>query len=122
MTKYNTFLTVFIFTIIAMVLFFIFYIQVIFGFITNSHSTAFNQYQPNPFEVFTQIFTPGVVITFITMMLLGLTYRILGIVHVARTKIISDGEKALWIVGFVILGFITAIVFLVMAKSRKLVE
>ena len=55
-------------------------------------------------------------------MLLGLTYRILGIVHVARTKIISDGEKALWIVGFVILGFITAIVFLVMAKSRKLVE
>ena len=52
----------------------------------------------------------------------SLAYRILGIVYVAKSKTVSDGEKALWIVGFIIMGFITGIVFLVMAKGRKFVE
>lgn len=120
MTKYNTFLTVFIFTIVAMVLFTIFYMQAIFGFVYHAQQMAMDHYQPNPFSIFSRIFTPGVVITFIVMMLCSLTYRILGIVHVARTKTISDGEKALWIVGFILMGFIAGIVFLVMAKGKKM--
>jgi type III secretory pathway component EscV len=36
--------------------------------------------------------------------------------------LIGDGEKALWIIGFIIMGFITCIVFLVLAKGKKLTE
>ena len=35
---------------------------------------------------------------------------------------VKDGEKALWIIGFILMGFITAIVFLIMAKGKKFVE
>lgn len=120
MSKYNSFFTVFIICFIAMIVFFVFYIQAIFGFALNleelqSHNT-------NPLQVFSRIFTPAVVVSAIVLGLSSLLYRILGIVHVARSKTVSDGEKALWIVGFVIMGFITAIVFLVMAKGRKFVD
>jgi tetrahydromethanopterin S-methyltransferase subunit F len=41
---------------------------------------------------------------------------------VAKNSSVSDGEKALWIIGFIIMGFVTAIVFLIMAKDKKFVE
>ena len=96
MNKYNTFLTVFIISVIAMIVFLVFYLQAIFGVIRTVDE--FRGEEPS------------------------LTYRILGIVHVAKNKTVKDGEKALWIIGFIIMGFITAIVFLVMAKGRKFVE
>jgi tellurite resistance protein TehA-like permease len=120
MNKYNTFLSVFIIAVISMIVFFIFYLQVIFGFMHTMQE--FRNEQPNPFLVFNTIFTPQVIISAIVLGLSSLTYRILGIVHVAKNKAVGDGEKALWIVGFVLMGFVTAIVFLVMAKGRKFVE
>ena len=120
MNKYNTFLTVFIISFVAMIFFFIFYLQAIFGFALRVHN--FDAHNPNPFQVFSSIFTPAVIISAIVLGLSSLAYRILGIVHVARNKTVNDGEKALWIVGFIIMGFVTAIVFLIMAKGRKYVD
>jgi hypothetical protein len=119
MTKYNTFLFIFIVCVIAMIVFFTFYLQAIFGFAINM--SDIDRGHPNPFEFFGRIFTPQVIISGMLMGLSSLAYRILGIVYVAKNKTVGDGEKALWIVGFIIMGFVTAIVFLVMAKGRKFV-
>lgn len=120
MAKYNTFLFLFIVSTIAMIVFLVFYLQAIFGFAMNIHE--FEGRNPNPFEFFSRIFSPPVIISGVIMAFSSLAYRIMGIVYVAKNKTVRDGEKALWIVGFIIMGFVTAIVFLVMAKGRKFVE
>jgi len=120
MTKYNTFLFIFILCIISAIVFLIFYMQAIFGFAMNARE--FEGSHPNPFDFFARIFTPQVIISGMLAALSSLTYRIIGIVSVAKNKTVGDGEKALWIVGFILMAFITAIVYLVMAKGRKFVE
>jgi Na+/proline symporter len=120
MTKYNTFLTVFIISVIALIIFLFFYLQAIFGFI--KMADGFNKEDPSPFLIFNTIFSPQVIISALILGFSSLAYRILGIVHVARNKTVKDGEKALWIIGFILMGFVTAIVFLVMAKGRNFVE
>lgn len=115
MTKYNTFLFIFLLSVIASILFIVFYMQAIFGLAF--HGLEFNDH--NPVEFFSRIFSPQLIISGVIMFFSSLAYRILGIVHVARNKTVGDGEKALWIVGFILMGFVTAIVFLVMAKGRK---
>jgi hypothetical protein len=82
----------------------------------------FKTEEPSPFLIFNTIFNPAVLISALILGMLSLAYRILGIVHVVKNKTVKDGEKALWIVGFIIMGFVTAIVFLVMAKGRKFVD
>jgi len=120
MTKYNTFLAIYLISVIAMIVFLIFYMQAIFGVIRTVDE--FRGDEPSPFLIFNTIFSPQVIISGIILGFSSLAYRILGIVHVARNKTVRDGEKALWIIGFIIMGFVTAIVFLVMAKGRKFVE
>ena len=117
MSKYNIFLLLFISSTAAAILFFIFYIQAIFGFAFNDHDYLRNT--RTPWEFFGRIFSPQVVVTIIIAGITSLAYRIMGIVLVAKNKVVSDGEKALWIVGFVIMSFITSIVFLILAKNRK---
>jgi len=118
MSKYNTFLTVFIISIIALIFFLVSYLSAIFSLI--SHANELDH--TDPFEVLSTILSPSVLISGLIMAVTNLVYRILGIVHVARNKTVTDGEKALWIIGFIIMGFVTAIVFLIMAKGRKFVE
>ncbi len=120
MNKYNTFLTVFIISLVALIIFIGFYIQAIFGLVNTLDE--FKNEQPSPFLIFNTIFNPAVLISALILGMSSLTYRILGIVHVAKSKTVKDGEKALWIVGFILMGFVTAIVFLVMAKGRKFVD
>lgn len=116
--KYKIFLWTFILSVIAGVVFFIFYLQAIFSLARSTYSG----YDPDPFAVLGNIFTPAVVVSFVVMVLASLAYRIMAIVWIAKNKIINSSEKALWIVGFILLGFVTAIVFLILAKSRQLVE
>ena len=120
MNKYNSFLTVFIISVVALIVFVIFYMQAIFGFAFNMH--AHHGYESNPFKIFRDIFSPQVIVSGIVLAISSLVYRIQGIVYVARNKTVSDGEKALWIIGFIIMGFVTAIVFLIMSKGRKFVD
>jgi hypothetical protein len=116
--KYNTFLWVFILSIISGIVFLVYYMQAIFSIARMGiqHETA-----PDPFAMLATIFTPEVIISLAVAAITGLVYRIIGIVCVVKNKIASGGEKALWIVGFILLGFVTGIVFLALAKSRKLV-
>ena len=118
MSKYNTFLTVFIISIVALIFFLVFYLNAIFSIAFHAHEYE----NMDAFEAISTILSPSVLISGLIMGISSLVYRILGIVHVARSKTVTDGEKALWIIGFIIMGFITAIVFLIMAKGRKFVE
>ena len=120
MSKYNAFLSLFIIAIIAFIFFMVFYLQGIFGFI--SHASEFENVHQNPIEILSTFLSPSLVISLLVMMLSGLACRIMGIVFVAKSKTVSDGEKALWIVGFILMGFVTGIVFLIMAKGRKFVD
>jgi len=118
MNKYNTFLCFFIITVVAFIFFMTSYMSVIFAIIFHAQEYAEN----DPLKIVRTIFSPTVIISGILLFVSSLLYRILGIVHVARSKTVADGEKALWIIGFIIMGFITAIIFLVMAKGKKFVE
>lgn len=120
MTKYNTFLLVFIISIIAMISLIICYFNALFNLFSLIHDEPGNE--QSPFIILSTILSPSVIISAIVFVLTGLFYRIIGIISVAKNKVVSDGEKALWIIGFVLMGFITAIVFLVMAKGKNFVE
>jgi heme/copper-type cytochrome/quinol oxidase subunit 4 len=120
MSKYNIFLTVFIISAVALIVFLVVYIQAIFGLVYTLEDLKGDE--PGPFLILNTLFSPAVIISGMVLGLSSLIYRILGIVHVAKSKTVKDGEKALWIIGFIIMGFVTAIVFLVMAKGRKFVE
>lgn len=119
MSRYNLFLLLFIISTAAAILFFIFYIQAIFGFAFNDHDYIHSR---TPWEFFGRIFSPQVVLSIVIAGITSLASRILGIVMVAKNNTVADGEKALWIIGFVIMSFITSIVFLIMAKGRKFAE
>ena len=119
MSKYTTFLSLFIVSVIAVTFFMFFYMQGIFGII--SHVDELENAAPNPLQIFSTIFSPALIISLLILIVSGLAYRIMGIVFVAKNKTVTDGEKALWIVGFVLMGFVTGIVFLIMAKGRKYV-
>lgn len=121
MIKYKIFLRIFIISLVALVIFMVFYIQAIFGFVV-SVSELNHGKEPNPFRILSNIFSPAVIISGVILALSSLAYRIMGIVAVAKNKLVSDGEKALWIIGFILMGFIAAIVFLVMAKGKKFAE
>jgi magnesium-transporting ATPase (P-type) len=116
--KLHTFIWVFILSVLSSVVFMVFYLKAIFSFV---HHADMYEHTTDPFAFFANIFTPQVIISLIIMIITSLAYRIMGIVWIAKNNIISGGEKALWIVGFIILGFVTAIVFLALAKSRKLI-
>lgn len=118
MNKYNTFLTFFILSIAALIFFLVFYLQAIFTFAI--HADEFSD--RNALHFFSTVFSPAVIISGFVLAFSSLIYRVLGIVYVARNKTVADGEKAFWIIGFVIMAFITGIVFLVMAKGKKFVE
>ena len=118
MNRYTTFLLLFIISMIALAFFIYFYFNAIFTLIGHAHAEV----QPDPFEIFSDIFTPPILISGVILGLSSLAYRIVGIVSVARNKSAADGEKALWIIGFIIMGFVTAIVFLIMARGRGHVE
>lgn len=60
-------------------------------------------------------------ISLAVLMISGLLYKVLGIIFVARNSKLQGGEQAIWIIGFVLFGFITAIVFMAIGKSRGLV-
>lgn len=120
MTKYNTFLTVFVISVIALFVFLTFYFKAIIELIGTLHNLHGDE--PDPIAILSILFTPAVIISGIVLGFSSLVYRIMGIVYVAKNKIVKDGEKALWIIGFILIGFITAIVFLVMAKGKQFTD
>ncbi len=118
MGKYNIFFALFIISVIAFIFFMGFYIRGVFSFVSQAHENAGS----NPWQMFSAIFNPALIIAFAVMALSSLACRIFAIVLVVKNKTVNDGEKAIWIVGFILMYFITAIVFLILARGRKFVE
>lgn len=118
MNKYNTFLLLFIISTVAVIVFMVFYFQGIFTLVV--HATEHGE--TGPLEALSTIFSPAVIISFAVAAGASLINRILAIVMIAKNKIVSDGEKVLWILGFVFMSFIASVVFLIMAKGKKFVE
>lgn len=118
MSRYNTFLLVFLLSILSLIVFLYFYIGAIISIVAQAHSHI----SPDPFEIVGAILSPEILVSGMILGLSSLVYRILGIVAVAKNKTASDGEKALWIIGFIFMGFIIGIVFLLLARSRNFAE
>lgn len=120
MSKYNSFLALFIISAVACIILLAVNFNNILSFIIRMEENE--NAEPSLREIVYTFFNPGFLISVIIFGISNLVYRVLGIVYVAQSKTVSDGEKALWIIGFIVMGFITAIVFLVMAKGRKFTE
>jgi hypothetical protein len=118
MTKYNLFFILLLVSMLAFIFFMGFSVREIFTFIMQAKEND----EPNSGEVLRFLLSPPLIISFIIAVITNFTYRVFGIVMVIKNKTVSDLEKAIWIIGFIIMSFITAIVFLIMAKSRKFSE
>jgi hypothetical protein len=118
MRKYAIFLTLFIISVIACCFLVGFYIKAIMSVVVLAHDNP----NPDPFEILSTIFSPALIFSIVIAAIASLTNRIIGIVSVVKSKTVSDGEKVVWVLGFVFMSFITSIVFLIMAKGKKFIE
>lgn len=112
---YRTFILCFIISILAFAVFMTQYIQ----FFRHLIMHDMNMSDQQPEHVFSLLFSPTLIFSAIIMGLTSLTYKIIGIVFVAQKKELPGGEQALWIIGFIFIGFITAIVFMALGKSKQ---
>lgn len=119
MKIYRIFITSFIISIVAFISFMAAYLYSILHMVQLFHENM--PLNPDPFLLFRHIFSPALVISIAVLTVSGLLYRILGIVCIARHRHMDGGEQALWIIGFVLFGFITAIVFMALASGRNLI-
>jgi tetrahydromethanopterin S-methyltransferase subunit F len=115
MNAYRIFILCFCASTLALGVFLFSYIQSIAQIIQMADSL-----EGRPSEIFSLLFSPTWIIALLVMAIGSLAYRVLGIIFIARNPNLEGGEKAIWIIGFVILSFITAIVFMAMASSRNL--
>ena len=120
MTRYNTFLLLFIISVLALVVFLAFYIKAVMGIVAVADELKDDKATAR--YIINVLLNPQVIISLMIMGLSSLAYRVMGIVYVAKNKIASDGEKAVWIIGFIFMGFITGVVFLIMARGKQFVE
>ncbi|MFA6057163.1 MAG: hypothetical protein WC756_03110 [Taibaiella sp.] len=120
MNQYRLFIAAFIISIVAMVIFFATYFN---GLMNVMHVAVHNEGIPvDPFYFFKTLFSPLMLTALAVLIISGLLYKVLGIIFVARNPKLPGGEQAIWIIGFVLFGFITAIVFMAIGKSRGLVS
>jgi predicted permease len=120
MSQYRIFIAAFMISIIAMVVFFATYFN---GLMNVMRVAVHNEGVPvDPFYFFRMIFSPLMITSLAILIISGLLYKVLGIIFVARNSKLPGGEQAIWIIGFVLFGFITAIVFMAIGKSRGLVS
>jgi predicted permease len=117
MNQYRLFVAAFIISIIAMIVFFATY----FNGLMNMMREAIHHEDIDPFYFFEMIFSPLMLTALAILIISGLLYKVLGIIFVARSSKLPGGEQAIWIIGFVLFGFITAIVFMAIGKSRGLI-
>jgi len=117
MQSYRIFIVAFVLSILGMVVFFGIYFSALMNFMryTTTHSN------PDPAFMLSTIISAPLLISLAVAAIAGLTYRIIGIVHIANNPELQGGEQALWIIGFLMMGFVAAIVFMALCKSRRLI-
>ncbi|WP_118950718.1 hypothetical protein [Taibaiella helva] len=114
MSLYRIFVIAFIVSALALAVFLYYYVHMI------THLVMATSTPREPEAVFRELFSPGIIISGILLGIGSLLYRILGIVFIARNPLLEGGEKVVWILGFVLLGLITGIVFMATASKRGL--
>jgi len=117
MNLYRIFIAAFAISILALIIVLFSYIQALTQLLADTNGEDGELMARNFIRSF---LTPAFLISAIVLGLSSLAYRVIGIVCAARNRTIDGGEKAMWIIGFIMLGFITAIVFLVLARSRNM--
>jgi len=117
MSRYNTFLTVFITACITIAVFVLFYLQSFFAMAINTEHGIVHESHD-----FFYFFNQQIIISGIVTVIANLAYRILGIVYISKIKSLTDVEKVVWALGFIFFGFVVAIVFLLIAKNRKFLD
>lgn len=116
MKLYTIFVVAFVVSIIAVAFFLVPYFQVIFSLFKNVQHVG----HENPDWVFENIFTPQIIGSWIITMIASLTYIVTGIIMVMKNPNMGDTDRLLWVLGFIFAGFITAIVFMILQKSKNL--
>lgn len=115
MSLYRIFVLAFILSALSMGVFLFYYVHMVVDLVTMTGAQG-----PEPAALFSHLFAPTIIIPGIILGISSLLYRILGIVFIARNPLLEGGEKVVWILGFVMLGLITGIVFMATASSRAL--
>ncbi|MBX9448259.1 MAG: hypothetical protein KL787_00425 [Taibaiella sp.] len=117
---YNIFKLAFFISLLGLAVFFVSYFMNIMDLVKNAEQLQeYNNSDPG--YVLKTLFSPAMLTSLVITTIAQLTYIILGIVFVVRNKNIQDTERVLWILGFLLVGFVTAIVFMILNKSRRLV-
>lgn len=116
MKLYKPFVIAFIVSVVALIVFMVVHFQTMFSFIKNAETMK----PESPLEVFGMIFTPMWIASFILLILSSLTYQILGVIMIVKNPNINSTDRVLWILGFVMMAFITAIIFMALRKSKNL--
>lgn len=116
MKLYKPFVIAFILSVVALIVFMVVHFQTMFSFIKNAETMN----PESPSEVFGMIFTPMWIASFILLILSSLTYQILGVIMIVKNPNINSTDRVLWILGFVMMAFITAIIFMALRKSKNL--
>lgn len=122
-THYRLLVISFILSLLAGILFSIFYGAAIIKLIGSieyaSDGTVTNP--PDPQAILRIFFNPVLFISGAIAGIASLTNRIIGIILVAGNKTMKEGERVLWILGFILMNIVTNILFLALRKSRNLV-
>lgn len=117
---YKIFKLAFFISLLGLAAFFVSYFMNIMDLVRNAEQLQeYNNSDPG--YILKTLFSPTMLTSLIITTIAQLTYIILGIVFVVRNKNIQDTERVLWILGFLLVGFVTAIVFMILNKSRRLV-
>ena len=122
-THYRLLLISFILSLLAGISVIIFYssgiIALISGIEYMPNGTVTNP--PDPEKVLRAFFNPGLIISGAIAFIASITNRIAGIIIIARNKTMKEGERVLWILGFILINVVTNIVFLALKNTRNLV-
>lgn len=122
-THYRLLVISFILSLLAGILFIIFYGSAIIALIGSIEHASNGEIAnpPDPEAILRIFFNPALIISGAIASIASLTNRIIGIILVAGNKTMKEGERVLWILGFILINMVTNILFLALRKSRNLV-
>ncbi len=123
-THYKLLLISFILSLLAGILVIILYGSAIISLISNIEYATNGTpaaTPPNPEEVLRIFFNPALILSGAIAFIASITNRIAGIILIAGNKTMKEGERVLWILGFILMNVVTNIVFLALKNTRNLI-
>ena len=128
---YRVLVATFILSIVASVVAGITYFQAIFHLLQSTTATqSFGegatdgrlQMGPSPEEILNLFTSPILLISFVIALLASLANKIIGIIITVSNTSMRSNHRVFWILGFILFGFITNIVFFALKNSNNLLD